>query len=80
MTLIWQVPLIGVGILVVAIIANGLAMAVGWTTWYGFIGAIQEEGMLAALRSAGLPSLLFLFVLYPAILGLTGYWLTRWLT
>jgi hypothetical protein len=79
MTLIWQVPLIGAGILVVAIIANGLATAVGLTTWYGFIAAIQDEGIPAAFRSAGAPSLLFLFVLYPSILGLTGYWLTRWL-
>ncbi len=77
--LIWQVLLIGLGILVVAIIANGLATAAGLTTWYGFIAATQEEGLLAAIRNAGIPSLLFLVLLYPMILGLAGYWMTQWL-
>jgi hypothetical protein len=78
-TLIWQAFVIGVAILVVAILVNALATAAGISTWYGFLGDIREEGPLTAIRNEGILSLLFLFLLYPLVLGLTGYFVTRWL-
>jgi hypothetical protein len=78
-TLIWHAFLIGVAILGVAILVNALATLGGVTTWYGFLGDIREEGPLTAIRSEGIGSLLFLFLLYPLVLGLTGYFVTRWL-
>jgi hypothetical protein len=71
---------IGVAILVVAIVANGLATTAGVSTWYGFLGAIRDQGPWAAIREEKVTSLLFLFLAYHLILGLTGYVATRWLT
>jgi hypothetical protein len=78
-TLIWQAFVVGVAILGVAILVNALATLGGVTTWYGFLAGIREEGLLAAIRNEGILSLLFLFLLYPLVLGLTGYFVTRWL-
>ena len=79
MSVIWQVFAVGVAILAVAIVANGLATAVGLSTWYGFLGAIRDQGLGGALREERIASLVFLFVAYPLILGATGYGVTRWL-
>jgi hypothetical protein len=77
--LIWQAFVIGVAILVVAILVNVLATVGGVSTWYGFLADIRDHGLLAAIRNEGVLSLLFLFLLYPLLLGLTGYFVTRWL-
>jgi hypothetical protein len=74
-----QLWVVGLAILVVAIAANALATMAGLSTWYGFFGAIQDHGLVAALRKERLISLLFLFLLYPFALGLAGYAFARWL-
>lgn len=80
LTSVVQVFAIGVGVLAVAILVNALAVAAGLTTWYAFIAAIQDEGLWPAILHERIPTLFFLFLLYPFILGLTAYGLTRWLT
>jgi hypothetical protein len=79
LAVLWHVFVIGVAILVVAIVVNGLAIAAGVSTWYGFLEAVQAQGLLQAIRRERPFSLLFLLLLYPFILGLTGYGLARWL-
>jgi hypothetical protein len=81
MNLIFWAQMLGVGvaILVVAIVANAAATAVGLSTWYSFIEAIREDGPVTALRNERAASLLFLFLLYPLVLGLTGWAFSRWL-
>ena len=75
--MIWHIYLTGITILVVAIIVNGLAQVAGVTTWYGFISSIQTQGFIQATRNESILSIGFLFVLYPGILGMTGYFLVR---
>lgn len=75
--MIWQVFVVGLGILFVAIIANMLANVLGLTTWYAFIENIGKLGLWEALSKEKIFSLLFMFVLYPLILGATGYYLAR---
>ncbi len=58
----WTALLSGYLILLVAIVLNGVAMSLGMKTWYGLF----EE------FSMGLVDGVFLFVLYPASLGVAG--------
>ena len=60
----------GYAVLLVAIGMNGLATAVGITTWYGFFDD----------TSVGIADSLFLFAIYPiclGIAGLVGAWLAE---
>ncbi|HMP86964.1 MAG TPA: hypothetical protein PKE63_06780, partial [Lacibacter sp.] len=70
-------------ILVVAIGANVLAHLIGARTWYDFIGLLNKDGMAAAFRQLSWKDLLWLFVVYPFLLGcsyLPGKWFYEWLT
>ena len=64
---------IGVVILVVAILANGIAMKLGLKTWYEFITLIGDNGM-GSLKSLHILDYLWLFIAYPLCLGV-AYWL-----
>jgi hypothetical protein len=75
--LILNTYLTGLAILVVAILVNGIAQALGVTTWYRFIEILMVQGIWEAITSQGIGSLVFLFMLYPLILGLTGFWIAR---
>ena len=55
-------------ILVVAIIVNFLAKSVGLSTWYDF---------LMLRESLDLVSIVFMFVIYPSIIGAVIYWLKK---
>ena len=60
----------GIVVLVGAILINSLAGLIGLPIWYDFLKSAGEQGFLTALRSLTMLQLLFLFVLYPAGLGL----------
>ena len=77
-SLIWQIFITGIAILVVAIGVNSIAHIAGLATWYGFIDTINKNGLMNSLKTESVISLLFLFLLYPYILGLTGYYITKW--
>jgi hypothetical protein len=60
----------GIVVLVGAILINSVAGLIGLPTWYDFLKSAGEQGFLTALRTLNVLQLLFLFVLYPAGLGL----------
>lgn len=62
---------IGLGILLVAILANALIGKIGIKSWYDFINLLIEHQM-AAFGKIGILDYLWLFVGYPLILAL-GY-------
>ena len=64
---------IGVSILIIAILANGIAMKLGLKTWYDFLGILSEDG-LKGIRILGPVDYIWLFIFYPLALGL-AYWI-----
>lgn len=74
MNIYLNIFLSGVLILIVAMLANILATAVGLLTWYDFLKDIQGSGFLETIKNTGYLSLIFLFLIYPFILGITAYY------
>ena len=65
--------IIGVSILLTAIFANIIADYINLTTWYKFSNIILEKGgFLKALKEQTIFDVLWLFFIYPLILGI-GY-------
>jgi hypothetical protein len=74
--LFWKLFILGWVVLVAAILANGLAALLGLKSWYDFISLLNEDGK----RTFSLLSFMdyvWLFILYPLILGLTAYSVIR---
>lgn len=69
-----KVFVVGWIILIVAIVLNALVGRIGITTWYPFFDEAGKIGLLKAFIKTSLISKLFLVVIYPALLGLTGYY------
>ena len=65
--------IIGVFILLMAIIANTIASYINLNTWYSFYNTIfKKKSFLKALKTQSIFDFLWLFFLYPLILG-CGY-------
>jgi hypothetical protein len=73
MLLLMKIYLAGMAVLVAAIGLNLLANLLGLSTWYDFLGAVSQEGLMAALRRLSVLDYLFLIVVYPFLLGLAAY-------
>jgi len=65
--------LTGVWVLTFALIANFLAMRFGINTWYSFVNNIGELGLVSALINQKVVDIIFLFLIYPLILGVPGW-------
>ena len=65
--------IIGLTILIVAILANGLILQLGMTSWYDFIALLSKSGS-KAFSKLSIIDYLWLFIGYPLVLGL-GYWI-----
>ncbi|MBR9846592.1 MAG: hypothetical protein GYB35_11070 [Algicola sp.] len=65
--------IIGVFILIIAIIANGLIVSIGLKSWYDFIELLSSDG-LKAFSKLQILDYLWLFLGYPLILG-CGYFI-----
>ena len=65
-----KIYLTGIVILVSAIVLNILAGLLGIVGWYDFLTGLMRDGKLF-LRQLGVLDYAWLFVLYPAFLGLT---------
>lgn len=70
---------IGIGILIVAVLLNFVANYFGWSTWYDYLTSIQSNGWKSTHQHTDWWSLIFMYVCYPFLLGLTAYLVTKWL-
>jgi hypothetical protein len=68
-----KIYLAGMAVLMAAIGLNLLANLLGLSTWYDFLGAVSQDGLMVALRRLSALDYLFLIVLYPLLLGLAAY-------
>ena len=66
-----KVYLTGIIILVSAIVLNVLSGLLGIAGWYDFLSGLSREGKVF-LRQLGVLDYAWLFVLYPALLGLSA--------
>ncbi|SFO00302.1 hypothetical protein SAMN04487989_10910 [Bizionia echini] len=66
-----RIYIIGLAILIIAIIANGMILKIGIKSWYGFIEMLGQNGF-SAFKSLTLLDWVWLFIGYPFILG-CGY-------
>ena len=71
-----RIYLIGIGILCIAILANGLAGWLGIKSWYDLLNGFIQEG-LEYIQSMGILDVVWLFIAYPMVLGAGGYWIMQ---
>lgn len=71
---------VGWGILIGAILLNFLASKFGIIGWYEFLYNIGKLGFAKTLESTSPLSLIFLFIIYPFLLGLVAYMILRLLS
>ena len=71
--MLFKIFLAGWVVLVIAILLNLLAQRIGITTWYPFIEEVGKIGVAKAFGKLSFLSTLFLFILYPALLGLAAF-------
>lgn len=69
----FRLYLIGLSILVTAIVANAIAIKLGFKTWYDFLTLLNQDG-LTTLKNLRILDILWLFLAYPFLLGI-GYWI-----
>lgn len=67
-----RIYLIGIGILCIAILANGLAGWLGVKSWYDLLNGFIEKGM-EYIKYMGVMDVVWLFAGYPMVLGAGGY-------
>ena len=65
--------IIGIFILIIAIIANGIIATIGLKSWYDFINLLNSDG-LKTFGKLQVLDYLWLFLGYPLILG-CGYFI-----
>ncbi len=63
----------GFSILFVAVVLNLIVGYFGLSTWYSLLNSIEQRGLIGSLAQLKFFSILFLFLIYPFILGLTAY-------
>ena len=72
--MILRILIIGYSILFIAILANLIADYFNLSSWYKFLQQIMKKNFKHTIRTQGICSILWLFILYPALLSL-GYFL-----
>jgi energy-converting hydrogenase Eha subunit E len=68
-----KILLAGFIVLIGAIAVNLLASLFGFSSWYVFILNIQASGLRIAFSKEGLIGVIYLFLIYPFLLGLLGF-------
>lgn len=71
--MIVKILLAGWVILFVAILLNIIAVRLGITTWYPFIENIGKTDPIKSFVNLTLISKLFIFLIYPGLLGACAY-------
>lgn len=69
MKFLWKSYITGFGILITAILVNLIATHLEISTWYSFLKNIGQEGFSGALNNPEICSFIFLFMVYPLVLG-----------
>ncbi|MCA0132881.1 DUF7672 family protein [Winogradskyella alexanderae] len=67
--------IIGLFILIIAIIANGLIIKIGLKSWYDLFALLDKFGT-GAFKELSILDYVWLFVGYPLVLG-CGYWIGK---
>lgn len=68
---------VGLGVLIAAVLMNFAANKLGIIGWYEFLNNIGKSGFAKTFESTSPLSLIFLFILYPFLLGLISYLILR---
>ncbi|WP_282040685.1 DUF7672 family protein [Winogradskyella flava] len=68
-----KIYIVGITILLIAILANGLVIKLGVKSWYDFISLLSNDGSLG-FNKLSIIDYLWLFIGYPFVLGF-GYWI-----
>lgn len=68
-----KIILAGFVILIVAVLANVVALKAGVSTWYPFLNDVSKMGFVRAFIETSLISKIFLFLIYPLLLGLSAF-------
>lgn len=71
---LFRIFFLGILLLLGAIVVNFLAKTLKLFTWHDFFNLIGEKGLEIALQSVSWVNLLFLFVIYPLLLGIIVYY------
>lgn len=71
--LIIKILAVGWVVLATAIILNIIALRLGITTWYPFLDEVLKIGFIKAFVQSSFVSKLFLFIIYPLLLGLSAF-------
>ena len=67
-----RIYIIGIAILIIAIVANGVIVQLGWKSWYNFLQILSSSGT-SGFNQLSFIDVVWLFFGYPFILGF-GYW------
>jgi hypothetical protein len=66
----FKIYIAGLIILIVAILLNIIATNLRISTWFSLIKEINENGFTKTINNQSIISILFLFLIYPFLLGL----------
>ena len=68
-----KIFLTGFVILIVAALVNIVALKAGISTWYPFLNDVSKIGFVKAFVETSFVSKVFLFIIYPLLLGLSAF-------
>lgn len=71
-----KIYIVGISILLVAVFLNFLAIKLGINTWYSFLDDFKEKGF----SSLNFFDYLFLFLIYPFLLGFIAFNVLKYLS
>lgn len=71
--MIFEIFLTGFALLFVAIVVNLIANRFKFTTWYVFLNDVKRVGLKKSSFKQEFASIIFLFLIYPLILGIVAH-------
>lgn len=74
-----KIYLWGIIILISAILFNLISSYLKVSNWYSFLNQAREIGFIQSLSQQNLFSLIFLFLIYPLLLGLAVFLIVSYL-
>lgn len=68
-----KIFLVGWIVLITAILLNIITMRLGITGWYQFFESVEKTGLIRAFNNLSPVPMLYMFIIYPFLLGVVGY-------